>query len=557
MATVYLAEQPRHARHLALKVLHPHLAATLGTDRFLREIKLTANLTHPHILPLFDSGEADGFLFYTMPYVEGETLRSLLNREVQLSIKEALRITNEIADALGFAHIRNVVHRDIKPENVLLEAGHAVVSDFGIAKAVSEAGGEDVTVTGIALGTPHYMSPEQAAGSTRLDGRSDMYSLACVLYEMLAGDPPFTGSVREVILARKALDPVPPLRNIRDTVPPALDEAVARALAKVPADRFRTMQEFIDALTAPRPVSHVARSDTNEPVPRGREDFGTSMPLLLKPLLDELDVFGVTHPGKVAHRNHDHFLICSVGRYLSVHQTSLPDETPLPRMGERQAFLAMIAGGVGRGPWGQEASRSALEVLAQYLVHSIRCYHTGDESHDQVFVEAIRDAATQCHANVAQKARENPGGRGMAAALSVYVGCWPRAYLLQVGNTRCYQLREGMLVQVTKDEVGVHVYTQGVSRESESAASASGVALSGATPPIVYRLGNSWGRVVLLCTEELTKHVADEQIRERLSAITSSEQTCQDLLHDAFVAGATDSITMIVGRARPIVRKPA
>ncbi len=180
MASVYLAEEPRHARHVALKVLHPHLAVTLGTDRFLREIRVTANLTHPHILPLFDSGEAGGFLFYTMPYVEGESLRNLLNREGQLSIMEALRITNEIADALGFAHTHKVVHRDIKPENVLLEAGHAVVSDFGIAKAVTEAGGEDLTATGLALGTAQYMSPEQAAGSTRLTGAATCIALgAC------------------------------------------------------------------------------------------------------------------------------------------------------------------------------------------------------------------------------------------------------------------------------------------------------------------------------------------------------------------------------------------
>jgi serine/threonine protein kinase len=554
MASVYLAEEPRHARHVALKVLHPHLAVTLGTDRFLREIKVTANLTHPHILPLFDSGEAGGFLFYTMPYVEGESLRCLLNREGQLSIMEALRITNEIADALGFAHTHNVVHRDIKPENVLVEAGHAVVSDFGIAKAVTDAGGEDLTATGLALGTAQYMSPEQAAGSIRLDGRSDMYSLGCVLYEMLAGDPPFTGS-REVIFARKTFDNVPPMRTVRNTIPLALDEAVARSLAKVPADRFRTMHEFIDALTTPTPVSRGPGSDTRVPVPRGQEDRETTMPLWFKPLLDEIDVFGVTHPGKAGQKNQDHFLISSLGRYMSVHQTSLPDEAPLPRMGERQVFLAMIAGGVGRGSWGQEASRSALEVLAQYMVQSMRCYNAGDESHDQVFVEALREAANQCHANIAQKAREIPGASGMAAAISMYVGCWPRAYLLQVGNTRCYRLHEGKLAQVTKDDVGVHVYGQAGSLESD--APTSGATRSGAITPIVYRWENSWGTVNLLCTEVLTKHVAEEQIRERLSAITSAEQTCQDLVHDALAAGATDSITLIVGRARPIVRQRA
>ena len=414
MASVYLAEEPRHSRQVALKVLRPHLALTLGTDRFLREIKVTAKLTHPHILPLFDSGEAGGFLFYTMPFVEGESLRSLMHREGQLSIMDALRITKEIADALGFAHTRNVVHRDIKPENVLLQAGHAVVSDFGIAKAVTEAGGQDLTATGLALGTAQYMSPEQASGSTRLDGRSDMYSLGCVLYEMLAGDPPFTGS-REVIFARKTFDNVPPMRTVRNTIPPALDEAVARSLSKVPADRFRTMQEFIDALTTAKPVVRVAGIDTRVPVPHGQEDRDTIMPVSIKPLLDEIDVFGVTHPGKVGHPNQDHFLISSVGRYMSVHQTSLPDQAPLPRMGERRAFLVMIASGVGRGSWGQEASRSALEVLAQYMVQSMRCYNIGDDSHEQVFVEALREAANQCHVIIAQKARENPGASGMAA----------------------------------------------------------------------------------------------------------------------------------------------
>ncbi len=544
MATVYLAEEPHNGRHVALKVLHPHLAATLGPDRFLREIKLTANLTHPHILPLFDSGQADGLLFYIMPYVEGESLRDRLDRECQLPIAEALRITNEIADALGFAHSRNVVHRDIKPENILLEAGHAVVSDFGIAKAVSAAAGDDLTATGIALGTAQYMSPEQAAGSTRLDGRSDMYSLGCVLYEMLAGDPPFTGSVREVILARKALDTIAPLRTVRDTVPRALDEALARALARVPADRFRTMQEFVTALTTPGPVSHSVGSVRLAPVPRGQEDRGTSMPMQLKPLLDELDVFGLTRPGKGQKLSHDHFLISSVGRYLSAHQTSLPEETPLPRMGERQAFLAMVAHGVGRGPWAQEASRVALEVLTQYMVHNIRCYHFGDESHDQVFVDAMRDAASQCIANVAQKARENPEGRGMAAAVSMWVGCWPRAYLLHLGGGRCFRLQANKLTQVTADDDAT----------GGQAASAfpSGMDL---TFPVVYRLNQSWDNVVLLCTGELATYVTEEQIQERLRGIASAEQVCHDLFQDAHAAGSTDSITMIIGRTRPIVRQ--
>ena len=189
MATVYLATDLKHERHVAIKVLRPELAAALGPERFLREIKLAANLMHPHILPLHDSGDADGFLYYVMPYVEGESLRDRLNHEKQLPIEDALQIAREVATALSYAHDHDVVHRDIKPENILLAAGTAVVADFGIAKAVTAAGGEKLTETGIAMGTPQYMSPEQAAGSSDLDGRSDLYSLGCVLYEMLAGEP--------------------------------------------------------------------------------------------------------------------------------------------------------------------------------------------------------------------------------------------------------------------------------------------------------------------------------------------------------------------------------
>src|SRR5881398_658733 len=193
MATVYLAEDRKHHRRVAIKVLKPELAATLGPERFLREIEIAAGLNHPHILPLHDSGEAGGFLYYVMPFVEGESLRGRLNRERQLPLEDTLQITREVADALSYAHSHDVVHRDIKPENILLQAGHAVVSDFGIARAITAAGGEKLTGTGIAVGTPAYMSPEQGAASARVDERSDIYSLGCVLYEMLAGEPPFTG----------------------------------------------------------------------------------------------------------------------------------------------------------------------------------------------------------------------------------------------------------------------------------------------------------------------------------------------------------------------------
>ena len=252
MATVYLAEDLKHHRNVAIKVLRPELAAALGPERFLREIEIAARLNHPHILPLFDSGEADGFLFYVMPYAEGESLRDRLIREKQLPVDDALQISREVADALGFAHSRDVVHRDIKPENILLEAGHAVVADFGIARAISAAGGERLTETGFSVGTPHYMSPEQAAGGRDLDGRSDVYSLGCVLYEMLGGQPPFTGATADGIVRQHLTVEPPSVTNLRPATPAELDDTLAKALAKTPADRFPTAAEFVAALDVER-----------------------------------------------------------------------------------------------------------------------------------------------------------------------------------------------------------------------------------------------------------------------------------------------------------------
>jgi len=249
MGLVFLALDLKHGRKVALKVLRPELTQSLGGDRFLREIHITARLNHPNILTLIDSGEAGGFMYYVLPFVEGESLRARLDREKQLSMEDALRITREVADALSYAHSLGVVHRDIKPENILFGAGHAVVADFGIAKAVSEAGGEKLTQSGLAVGTPAYMSPEQAIGWGDVDSRSDIYSLACVLYEMLAGAPPYAGPSAQAIIARKTLEPVPGLRVVRDTVPVGVERAVMRALAKVPADRFATAQQFAEALS--------------------------------------------------------------------------------------------------------------------------------------------------------------------------------------------------------------------------------------------------------------------------------------------------------------------
>src|SRR5258706_7177156 len=254
MANVYLAKDLKHPRSVALKVLKPELASSLGTDRFLREIEIAAGLTHPHILPLYDSGEAGGLLYYVMPEV-GESLRDRLIRVRQVPLEDALRITGEVAGALDYAHSRDVVHRDIKPENILFQAGHAVVSDFGIARAITVAAAGRMTGTGIAVGTPGYMSPEQAERIDELDGRSDLYSLGCVLYEMLAGDPPFTGWSAQAILARQLVDPVPRLRTVRDTVPEWLEQAVLRVLAKAPADRFATAAEFLAGLTKPLTIT--------------------------------------------------------------------------------------------------------------------------------------------------------------------------------------------------------------------------------------------------------------------------------------------------------------
>ena len=255
MATVYLAQDLKHGRAVAIKVLRPELATVLGTDRFLHEIHFAARLNHPHILTLHDSGEAAGLPYYVMPYVEGESLRGRLDRERQLPIDDALRITCEVADALDYAHHRDIVHRDIKPENILFQTGHAVVSDFGIARALNMADEGRMTGSGFAVGTPGYMSPEQSDRDGQLDGRSDLYSLACVLFEMLAGDPPFMGGSARAILARQLLEPLPRLRTFRDTVPEWLERAVGRALATAPADRFAGARELIAALTPSIPLT--------------------------------------------------------------------------------------------------------------------------------------------------------------------------------------------------------------------------------------------------------------------------------------------------------------
>src|SRR5829696_1355994 len=273
MATVYLARDLRHDRRVALKVLLPELAAVIGLERFLTEIRVTAHLQHPNLLPLFDSGEADGLLYYVMPFVDGESLRARLDRETQLPVQEAVRIAAAVANALDFAHRHGVIHRDLKPDNILLQDGQPMLADFGIALAVTKAGGARITQTGLSLGTPAYMSPEQATADRTIDGRTDVYALGCVLYEMLAGDPPHQASTAQAILAKVLTERPQRIRTLRQTVPDYVEAALDQALSKLPADRFATAREFEEAITGARrfaPLDVPAPFDDPAPTKRGR-----------------------------------------------------------------------------------------------------------------------------------------------------------------------------------------------------------------------------------------------------------------------------------------------
>jgi dienelactone hydrolase len=266
MATVYLARDLKHDRLVALKVLRPELAATLGPERFQREIRFAARLQHPHILSVYDSGDAGGRLWFTMPFVEGESLRDRLRREPQLPLDDALRVAREAAEALGYAHEHGVIHRDVKPENIMLTRdGNTLVADFGIARAVGGEGTEQLTATGMSVGTPAYMSPEQAAGASHLDGRTDIYSLGCVLYEMLAGAAPFTGTTPQSVIAKRFVEAAPRVSTLRNTVPPAVEAAVTKALSREPDDRFATATEFAKAIAAPSTGTAGAVHDARPP----------------------------------------------------------------------------------------------------------------------------------------------------------------------------------------------------------------------------------------------------------------------------------------------------
>ena len=338
MATVYLAHDVRHNRGVALKVLRPELAAIVGADRFLSEIRTTANLQHPHILALFDSGDVNGTVFYVMPYIEGESLRDRLLRERQLPIDDAIRITREVASALDYAHRRGVIHRDIKPENILLHDGQALVADFGIALAASGSSSSRMTETGISLGTPTYMSPEQATGDRHLDARSDVYALGCVLYEMLSGEPPFTGPTAQAIATKVLTDEAKPLTELRRTVPVHVAKAARRALQKLPADRFASARDFADAL-----VRDETPAASPEPPRAGRlaRTVRIAAPLIVVAALS-----GVT------------------GWYLSQRATSRDSGPSIP---SRLALLAPSLGGAGTGQLHRQITLSADGSTLYYL----------------------------------------------------------------------------------------------------------------------------------------------------------------------------------------------
>ncbi len=367
MATVYLAEDLKHHRPVALKLLKPELAASLEAARFLREIKITATLTHPNILPLYDSGSEDGRLYYVMPYVDGGSLRQRLDRERQLAVPEAVRLAGEVADALAYAHERGVVHRDIKPENILLEHGHPVVADFGVARALSVLGEEYSTGAGIALGTPAYMSPEQASGESAVDHRADQYALACVLYEMLAGHPPFVGGGTRAVLARHVADPPPPLATVRPGVPRAVREAVTRGLAKAPADRFASVREFADALLAPvsdpEPGSSIAVLPfVNLGGSPGHEYFGDGMAeeiIIALTKIEGLQVASRTSAFALKGRQLD---IRAIGELLNVKAVL---EGSVRRAGNRLRVTAqLVSAADGYHLWSERFDREMKDVFA-------------------------------------------------------------------------------------------------------------------------------------------------------------------------------------------------
>ena len=400
MATVYLAQDTRHGRLVALKVLHPELAASLGPDRFLHEIQVAARLNHPHILGLHDSGEADGFLYYVMPYVEGESLRERLDREQMLPIDEAIHHARAIASALDYANRQQVVHRDIKPENVMLYEGEAMVMDFGIAKAVSSVGSETLTQTGMMVGTPAYVSPEQAAGESNLDGRSDQYSLACVLYEMLSGERPFTGPTAQAVMAKRFTETPKPIRAVRSTVPENVERALTKALSTDVGARFRTSAMFAQALassslstpteaeTVPHTVVSAAKSIavlpfSNMSADAENEYFTDGMAEEIINALSKIQTLRVTsRTASFAFRGKSED-IAEIGQKLKV-STFL--EGSVRRMGNRIRVTAQLVNVAdGYQLWSERYDREMEDIFAiqddisQAIVKALRVILTEDE----------------------------------------------------------------------------------------------------------------------------------------------------------------------------------
>jgi serine/threonine protein kinase/Tfp pilus assembly protein PilF len=406
MATVYLAEDFRHGRDVAVKVLHPDLASALGTDRFLREIRLAARLNHPHILPLFDSGEAQGFLYYVMPYIEGESLRERLNREGQIPLDEALAIARSVAAALDYAHRSKIVHRDIKPENIMLNEGEAMVMDFGIAKALTAAGADTLTQIGMVVGTPAYVSPEQAAGEVDIDGRSDQYSLACVLYEMVTGERPFTGPTAQAVLNKRFTEPVPSLRKLMKDIPDEIDAALSKALSQDSAARFYTASAFAKALvpTVITPVSTPAPEGvqavksiavlpfTNTSADPENEYFTDGMAEEIINALSKIKSLGVASRTSTFVFKGQTGDIREIGRKLEV---SAVLEGSVRKMGNKIRVSAQLINVVnGLQLWSERYDREMEDVfaiqdeIAQNIVKALRVVLSEDEK------RAIEKAAT-------------------------------------------------------------------------------------------------------------------------------------------------------------------
>ena len=400
MATVYLAQDVKHERMVALKVLHPELAASLGPDRFLREIKVAARLNHPHILGLHDSGEAEGFLYYVMPYVEGESLRERLDREHQLPIEEAVHHARGIASALDYAHRQQIVHRDIKPENVMLYEGEAMVMDFGIAKAVSMAGHDTLTQTGMMVGTPAYVSPEQAAGEINLDGRSDQYSLACMLYEMLSGERAFTGPTAQAVMAKRFTETAKPLRSLRGSIPESVERAVSKAMSTDTAARYKTAALFAQALgssslttptdTATLPQATVAAAKSvavlpfvNSSADPENEYFADGMAEEIINALSKIQTLRVASrivSFALKGKNED---LGEVGRKL--HVSTVLDGT-VRKMGNRLRITAQLVNVAdGYQLWSERYDREMEDIFAiqddisQAIVKSLRVILSEDE----------------------------------------------------------------------------------------------------------------------------------------------------------------------------------